>query len=105
VAPRTSNLYGKIIISKKAIKQIVIATARETYGVACVGKTRYLEYAAASVSCKNNRISVSIMLYLKFGITIDPVLENIRRAIKYNVESFTGMTVDCVNIDVLGILN
>ena len=126
MAPRTSNLYGKIIISKRAIRQVVEATAAEAYGVACVGRQRRTKFGASSaklgtkianrlgvpvdsrgssVSCEDNRIEISVKLYLKFGVTIDPVIESIRRAIKYNVETFTGMTVDCVNIDVLGIKN
>lgn len=95
MSPRTSNLYGKIIISKTAIKHVIVATVSECYGVAAV--------ASANVKCENNRIDLKVMLYLKFGVTIDPVIESVRRAIKYNVETFTGMTVDCVNIDVLGI--
>ena len=97
MAPRTSNLYGKIIISKRAIKHIIVATVGECYGVASV--------ASANVKCENNRIDLIVKLHLKFGVTIDPVIESVRRAVKYNVETFTGMTVDCVNIDVLGIRN
>jgi len=97
VAPRTNKLYGKIIISKKAIKHVVTATTAECYGVAQV--------RAAGVTCEDNRIDASVDLYLKFGVTIDPVIESVRRAIKYNVETFTGMTVECVDINVLGIIN
>jgi len=97
VVPKTSNLYGKIIISKSAIKQVVLATAVECYGVAQVGRAR--------VACEDNRIEATVAVFLKFGVTIDPVIDSIRRAIKYNVENFTGMTVDSVNIDVLGIKN
>jgi uncharacterized alkaline shock family protein YloU len=112
VAPRTSNLYGKIIIKKRAIRHTVVETCKEQYGIAAVGKrikTKYgeriSEHNAVKVSCTGNYIDISVKLYLKFGVTIDPVIENTRRAIKHNVESFTGMTVECVNIDVLGIQN
>ena len=111
MAPRTSNLYGKIIISKRAIGHVVVAAASECYGVAEVGKHQLTKSGmkktkyGVSVSCENNNIEVSVPLYLKFGVTIDPVIESIRRAVKYNVENFTGMTVDCVNIDILGIKN
>ena len=110
MAPRTSNLYGKITITRRAIRHVVIAATKECYGVASVGgrrKTtgRIASRKACKVECENNRIDVSIKLYLKFGVTIDPVIESIRRAIKYNVETFTGMTVERVNIDVLGIRN
>jgi uncharacterized alkaline shock family protein YloU len=93
---RTSNLYGKIIISKRAIGDVAFASAAESYGVAYV--------KGVSVSTKH-QIAVTVYLYLKFGVTVDPVIESIRRAVKFNVESFTGMTVACVDIDVLGIRN
>jgi uncharacterized alkaline shock family protein YloU len=108
-------------------------TARECYGVAAVGKLRHTEPKDDSLSAEysggvvghvataitnlrhrssksccrvtsvDNHIDISVDLYLKFGVTMDPVIESLRRAIKYNVETFTGMTVDCVNIDILGI--
>ena len=97
MAPRTSNLYGKIIISKRAIRHVVSATAAEAYGVASA--------RAGKLSCENNCIKIDVNVYLKFGVTIDPVIDSVRRALKYNVETFTGMVVDCVNINVLGIRN
>jgi len=98
VAPRTSNLYGKIIISNSAVKHVVNATASECYGVAFA--------RAKKCSCsESNRIEVAVDIYLKFGVSIDAVIESLRRAIKYNVETFTGMIVECVNINVLGIRN
>ena len=97
VTPRTSNLYGKIIISERALKHTIHATVADCYGVASV--------AGTNTKYTNNKIDVKVMLYLKYGVTIDPVIESVRRAIKYNIENFTGMTVDTVNIDVLGIRN
>lgn len=74
---------------------MVTATASECYGIAWA--------RAGVVASENNRIDVSVNLYLKFGVTINPVIDSVRRAIKYNVETFTGMTVEHVNINVLGI--
>ena len=114
VAPKTHNLYGKIIISKNAIKHVAVTTAAECYGVASIGRRRRTKSglsqtkygsSACKVSCENNRIDVTVSLFLKFGVTIDPVIESVRRAVRYNVETFTGMTVECVNINVLGIRN
>ena len=95
MAPRTSNLYGKIIISKRAIKHVVTMTGAECYGVAWA--------KAGFLHCEDHRINVTVKIYLKFGVSVDPVIDSVRRAVKYNVESFTGMIVECVNINVLGI--
>jgi len=97
VAPKTHNLYGKIVISKKAIRQVILTTAADCYGIASV--------RSAKMSHENNRIEVAVSLFLKFGVTIDPVIESVRRAVRYNVETFSGMTVEYVNINVLGIRN
>jgi uncharacterized alkaline shock family protein YloU len=105
VAPRTNNLYGKIYISKRAIRHVVILTCEDCYGIARVGRINQPLKKTVIVKTEGNRIVVSVFLYLKFGVSIDPVIESVRRAIKYNVETFTGMTVECVNIDVLGIQN
>ena len=97
MAPRTSNLYGKISISNRAIKHVVTATSAECYGVAWA--------RAGKCTCEDNYIEISVDIYLKFGVTIDPVIDSVRRAVKYNVETFTSMTVESVNINVLGIKN
>jgi len=85
------------MISKRAIVHVAVRAASECYGISSV--------QGSKVKNENNKIDVDVSLYLRFGVTVDPVIESVRRAIKYNVESFTGMTVECVNIDVLGIQN
>ena len=69
------------------------------------GSVGIAEVVSAKVKTVENRIDVSVTLYLRFGVTVDPVIDSTRRLIKFNVEQFTGMTVDTVNIDVLGIKN
>ena len=95
VAFRTSNLYGKIVITNNAIRDVVGMTASECYGVA-YSKSGF-------VTNDNGRISITVKIALKFGVSIDAVLESVRSAIKYDVEKFTGMIVECINIDVMGI--
>ena len=80
-----------------AVRSVVTATASESYGVASA--------KAGRVSALNNRMIINVKITLKFGVSIDAVIESVRSAIKYNVEHFTGMIVECVNIDVLGIKN
>jgi uncharacterized alkaline shock family protein YloU len=110
VIPRTSNLYGEIVITRRAIRHVVIATVKECYGVADIGgrlrghtRGRIASTTACKVVCNKNKIDISIKLYLKYGVSIDPVIDSIRHTIKYNVETFTGMTVNLVDINVLGI--
>lgn len=114
MALNTSNLYGKIHVTDDAIRTVAGATALESYGIYGLhGKVHELTAGkniskgtfkrAVRVDTKDNRIYIEINVILKYGITIDAVAETVRSAIKYNVESFTGMSVECININVLGI--
>ena len=42
-------------------------------------------------------------IILKYGVSINAVAESVRRVVKYNVEQFTGMLVDSININVVGV--
>ena len=44
-----------------------------------------------------------MQIILKYGVSINAVAESVRRSVKYNVEQFTGMIVDSVNINVVGV--
>jgi len=114
MALNTSNLYGKIHVTDDAIRTVAGATALETYGIYGLhGKSHELVAGktvrkgtfrrAVRVDTKDNRIFIEIGVILKYGVSIDVVAEQVRSAIKYNVESFTGMPVECININVLGI--
>jgi uncharacterized alkaline shock family protein YloU len=114
MALNTSNLYGKIHVTDDAIRTVAGATALEAYGVyglhgnvreLIVGKSinKGTFKRAVRVDTKDNRIYLEIGVILKYGVSIDAVAEAVRSAIKYNVESFTGMPVECININVLGI--
>ena len=39
----------------------------------------------------------------ELGVSIGAVAESLREAIKYKVEGFTGMIVDTVNVNVIGV--
>ena len=40
---------------------------------------------------------------LKYGVSIGTVTDNLKSTVKYGVEQFTGMIVDSVNINVVGV--
>jgi len=114
MALNTSNLYGKINVTDDAIRTVAGATALEGYGIyGLQGKMHEIVAGkfiskgtfkrAVRVDTKDNRIYIELNVILKYGVSIDVVSEQVRSAIKYNVESFTGMSVECININVLGI--
>ena len=98
----TSNLYGKITITDDAVRTVVGATTLESPGIyGLPGDKKFRR--AIRVDARDNRIYIEVNVLLKYGVSIEAVTESLRGAIKYNVELFTGMNVEVVNINVLGI--
>ena len=85
----TSNAYGKISISDLAIAKVASHTAMECYGT--------------KVTTSGNRIYIDVYVMMKYGVSINAVAESLKEAIKYKVEKFTGMIVDTVNVNVIGV--
>ena len=50
-----------------------------------------------------DRIHIDLDIILKYGVSMNAVAESVRRSVKYNVEQFTGMIVDAININVVGV--
>ena len=95
MALRTSNLYGKIVVSNRALRTVVIATAAESVGVHSA--------KGAEVVTMGSRMYIDLNIILKFGVSVEAVIESVRSAVKYNVENFSGMIVEYININVVGI--
>ena len=55
------------------------------------------------VTTSGNRIYVDVYVIIKYGVSIGAVADSLREAIKYKVENFTGMIVDTVNVNVIGV--
>ena len=111
MAVSTSNLYGNIAISRKAIRSVAGIAALECYGVWGVGNKRVVRNTASEFRIKNgvrvwvgkNKVGIYIDLLLCFGVSIDAIITSARNAIKYKVENFSGMEVLFVDIRVTGI--
>jgi len=107
----TSNLYGKILITDESVRTVAGAAALESYGVdrlagishAKGGHTRKNFKRSVRIDTRDNRIYIEINVILKYGVSVDATVESLRGAIKYNVGLFSGMPVEVININVLGI--
>ena len=42
-------------------------------------------------------------MIIKFGVSISAVADSLKKAVKYKVEQFTGMIVDTVNVNIIGV--
>ncbi len=110
----TSNAYGKISISDLAIAKVAAQAAMESYGIVDTVARRFTETLAellgkdaggkgVKVTTSGNRIFIDIYVLIKYGVSIEAVAESLKESIKYKVEKFTGMIVDTVNVNVMGL--
>ena len=110
----TNNAYGKMSISDLAIAKVASNTAMESYGIVEMVSRRFTDSLSVlfkkdsggrgiKVTTSGNRIYVDVYVIMKYGVSINAVAESLKEAIKYKVEVFTGMLVDTVNVNVLGI--
>ena len=55
------------------------------------------------VLTNGDRIFIDLYVVMKYGVSIDAVAQTLKKTVKYDVEKFTGMVVDTVNGNVIGI--
>ena len=110
----TNNAYGKISISDLAIAKVASHTALESYGIMEMVSRRFTDSLSdlfnkesggrgIKVTTSGNRIYIDVYVIIKYGVSINAVAESLKEAIKYKVEGFTGMIVDTVNVNVIGV--
>ncbi len=114
MAVNTNNAYGKISISDLAIAKVASNTALESYGIVEMVSRRFTDSVFSlfnkessgrgiKITTSGNRIYVDVYVVIKYGVSIAAVAESLKEAIKYKVEGFTGMIVDTVNVNVIGV--
>lgn len=110
----TINSYGKIYITDESIVAITAHSALECYGVVDLVAKKFSDNLAIAFNKKadnkgvkiltiDNKIFIDLYVILKYGVSINAVAESLKKTVKYRVESFTGMIVDSVNVNVLGV--
>ncbi len=114
MAVKTNNIYGKIIISDKTIAHFVYRVAMDSYGIVkFVHKNpfdklvSFLRFGSGvkgvTVNTNGDRIFISVSVIVKYGVSINAVVEALKEGIQYKVENFTGMVVDTINVKVMGV--
>jgi len=110
----TSNVYGKISISDSAIAKVAANAALECYGIVDTVSRKFSDSVSellkrhtdgkgVKVTTSGDRIFIDINVIIKYGVSISAVAESLKEAIKYKVEKFTGMIVDTVNVNIIGV--
>ena len=55
------------------------------------------------VTADGDRIYIDLFVIVKFGVSIAAVADSLKQTVNYKVEKFTGMLVDAVNVNVVGV--
>ena len=50
-----------------------------------------------------DRITINVSVIVKYGVSIKAVVEALKESIQYKVERFTGMIVNSINVNVIGV--
>ncbi len=111
---KINNQYGNIQIDDNVIATVAGMAAMECYGLvgmssknATDGLVELLKREHLTKGVKvytvDDKIVIDLYIVVQFGTRISTVANNIIEKVKYNVEKFTGMNVDKVNVNVQGV--
>lgn len=111
---KIKNEHGTIAIDENVLATIAGLAATECYGIVGMAKRGTTEglfellrkenlTKGVKIYTKDDTITVDLYIIVQFGTKISVVAENIIEKVKYNIEKFTGMNVEKVNINVQGV--
>ncbi len=114
MSAKTNNIYGRILISDSTIERFVSRVAMDCYGIVeLVSKNladkiiSFVTFGSETKGVKahstGDRITINVSVIVKYGVSIKAVVEALKESIKYKTERFTGMIVDVINVNVLGV--
>ncbi|MCD8221714.1 MAG: Asp23/Gls24 family envelope stress response protein [Clostridiales bacterium] len=109
-----SNRYGEIRIGEDVIALYAGMTAVECFGIVGMaavsmkdGLVKLLKRESLTrgiqVTVTDNRISINFHVIVAYGVNIGTVSDNLMSTVRYQVEEFTGMEVEKINIYVEGV--
>ena len=106
---------GNVIVDPGVIMQYAGSVAVECFGIVGMAavnmkdglvkllKKDYLNHGISVVISDDNSISIDFHVIVSYGVSIEAVAENLIETVKFKVSSFTGLTVDTINIYVEGV--
>jgi uncharacterized alkaline shock family protein YloU len=111
---RESPSPGQVVITERAVSDIVAWTVLETYGVVGMsspglyrGVTRLLArdrlHQGIKVDRHDGGFRVHLYLVVEYGLNVAEVAGNVRSQVTYNVERLTGRPVTGIHIHVQGV--
>ena len=105
---------GAVIIDPEVIARYAGSVAVECFGIVGMamvnvrdGIVKLLKgdnlTRGVNVRINDNRITLSFHVIVSYGVSISAVSDNLISNVKYQVEEFTGMSIEKINIFVEGV--
>ncbi len=106
--------YGRGLIDTDVIAIYAGSVAVECFGIVGMAavnmkdglvkllKRDYLNHGI-NVTLNNNKITLDFHVIVSYGVSISTVSDNLISTVKYQVEEFTGMEIEKINIFVEGV--
>lgn len=106
--------YGRVLIDTDVIAIYAGSVAVECFGIVGMAavnvkdglvrllKRDYLNHGI-NVILKDNKIHLDFHVIVSYGVSISTVSDNLISTVKYQVEEFTGMKIEKINIFVEGV--
>lgn len=87
-----SECYGVVeLVSRRLTDNLSALLNKQAYG------------KGIHIATVDNKIFIEVFVILKLGVNVEAVKESLANVVKYACETFTGMLVKRVHINVVGI--
>ena len=114
MSSKFKNDYGTISIDDNVLATIAGLSAMECYGIVGMASKNatdgFFELVrwenlskGVKVYTQDQEVSVDLHVILQYGVRITVVAANIIEKVKYNLENYTGLKVNKINVLVQGI--
>lgn len=114
MALSTSNKFGKITVTETAMQTLASHVAQECYGVVDLVSKRFSDNLSqfvnktsqgrgVTIQTVDNLVYVELYVVIKVGVNIDAVKKSLSDSVRFSLETFTGMRVKRIHVNVVGI--
>jgi uncharacterized alkaline shock family protein YloU len=108
---RITNNYGEILISRKAIIDIIGITVKNSYGIVGMSRKNVQSslidvlrsdkyFKGVETSLRENFIDIDVYVVLEYGTNISEVARNLSDSIRYNLKHLTGAEAGKVDVHI-----
>lgn len=109
-----STENGEILIENEVLSKYAGLCALECFGIVGMAKVSMKDglvkllkgdniTKGVNIQIENNRLIINYHIIVAYGVAINTVANNLMEKVKYQIEEFTGMEVEKINISVEGV--